>query len=106
MYYRAECRWPGASLHDSTASCALISCAQQKRPATAAGRDNIDMCRFRAHDCASLSRKSKSRKIPHPNLSKVLFLAFRMSYVSEILRKFSLHLELLAEVAMEWDDDA
>merc|ERR1711998_740098 len=81
-----------ASLHDSTASCALISCAQQKRPATAAGLDDIDRCRFRVHHCTSLSCTSKSRRIPHPNISKVLFLELRKR--SEILGKFSLHLEL------------
>lgn len=93
-----------ASLYDSTISCALISCAQQKRPATAAGRDDIDLCMFRAQNCTSLSCTSKSRRIPHPNVSKVLFLEFRMR--SEILGKLSLHLELLAVVAVEWDDDA
>lgn len=49
---------------------------------------------------------SKSRSIPHPfvTVSKVLFLEFRTR--SEIRCKFKLHLELLAEVAVEWDHDA
>lgn len=47
---------------------------------------------------------SKSRSIPHPFVTVSKVLEFRMR--SEIRREFSLHLELLAEVAVEWDHDA
>lgn len=95
-----RCIFLVASLHDSTVSCALISCAQETAGHCGwAGRYRSVQVQGTSV-CLVLASLGES----HVLSSKVLFLKLRKLY--EILGKFSLHLELLAEVAMDWDDDA